>query len=841
MTAPVSVGLRRGWRPKQPLLSAALFFAFGIVLQSAAVLPPDPTLFLAAGGAAAWFLISRRTLLPPWPIAPLLVTAGMMSAAARMDAVRDVGPGSLHALVLRVPQHVALRGMVATDPAWRESAERPAASKKAHANRRGVAVPRAEFTLRVSAVRFHTRWEPARGLVLVRLPFSPARAASAKGLPPASLEFGQTIEIEGALDHPREARNFDLFDYAEYLARQGIGFVLSADESDEMRWLGAASGWGWLFRARSLLARRLTLGIERDPLACGIIRGMLLGYREDIPPDVNESFRRTGTLHVFAISGSHITAISCALLVVLRLFRVPRAAACWIVLPLLAFYVAATGLRASAIRSLLMAGIVIAGWAIGRPSALLNNLAAAALVVLAADPLQLYDAGFQLSFGVVAALIFLAPAFDQRLRRVVEPDPWIPRKLIPRWRSFLRNPIRWGAAFAAVSLAAWIGSLGLNIHYFNLVSFVALLANLLIVPLAGASVALGLASVALGVLGDDLGIALNTAHALLIHLMTGISAELGAWRVGCFYVARPPVAWTLAGYALLAAAAALWLDGRRRRALAVLGAMGGLIAVAAAFAWHDPRLRVDVLDVGVGQAALITGPRFERILVDAGSRSAGRNTVLPFLRARGVNALDLAVITHGDAGHYGGIETVLDALPARRVAVASATFRSKGYQSLLKRLEARGLRIERWREGESATLRSGRLTALWPPEEFAPARADDGALVLRLESAFGDLLFASDLGSAVERALAAAGRLRPCRLIVQGPPSAEDDQGDAFLSACRPEAVVVNTAEFPFRALPTPALRERWRAARLAAFPTDERGGVLVRLGPEGMTLVSKR
>ncbi|NUN93534.1 MAG: hypothetical protein HUU04_07120, partial [Verrucomicrobiae bacterium] len=76
MTAPVSVGLRRGWRPKQPLLSAALFFAFGIVLQSAAALPPDPALFLAAGGAAAWFLISRRTLLPPWPIAPLLVTAG---------------------------------------------------------------------------------------------------------------------------------------------------------------------------------------------------------------------------------------------------------------------------------------------------------------------------------------------------------------------------------------------------------------------------------------------------------------------------------------------------------------------------------------------------------------------------------------------------------------------------------------------------------------------------------------------------------------------------------------------------------------------------------------------
>lgn len=841
MTEPVSVGLRRGWRLKQPLLSAALFFSLGIILQVAWDLPPDPVLFLAAAAAAAWFLISWRALLPPWPVAPLLVAAGMMCAAARMDAVRDIGPGGLQAQVLRVPQHVALRGMVITDPAWREREERPEAVEKAGARHAAIAGPRAEFTLRVSEARFHTRWEPSRGLVLVRLPFPPERATPTKGFHAEPLEFGQTIEIEGVLDRPREARNFDLFDYAGYLARQGIGLVLAADPSDAMRFLGTASGWGWLFRARGALAQRLTLGIEEDALACGIIRGMLLGYREDIPPDVNESFRRTGTLHVFAISGTHITAISCALLVALRLFRVPRAAACWIVLPLLAFYVAATGLRASAIRSLLMAGIVIAGWALRRPAALLNNLAAAAFVVLIMDPLQLYDAGFQLSFGVVAALIFLAPAFDRRLRRAVEPDPWIPRRLVPRWRRFLRGPMRWGTALIAVSIAAWIGSLGLNIHYFNLVSLVALLANLLIVPLASASVALSLMSVALGALWSELGVALNAAHALLIHVMTGISAALGAWRVGCFYVARPPVAWTLAGYALLAAAAASWLGGRRRRALVVLGAMGGLIVAAAAVAWRDPRLRVDVLDVGVGQAVLVTGPRFERILVDAGSRSSGKNTVLPFLRARGVNALDLAVITHGDAGHYGGIEPVLDALPARRIAVASANFRSKNYQSLLERLPARGVRVERWHAGKGVVFRAGRLTTLWPPEGFAPARADDGALVLRLESPFGDLLLASDIGNAVENALAASGRLRPCRLMVQGPPAAEDYQTDAFLSVCRPEAIVVNTAEFPLRALPSPALRARWRAAKLAAWPTDERGGVLVHLGPAGMTLASKR
>jgi competence protein ComEC len=834
MAEHVPAGPRRGWLPKQPLVPAALLFALGVVLQDALAAPPDPALFLAGGAALAWFLVSWRALRPPWPVAPLLLVAGMMAAAAQLAANRDDAPGSLRALVLRVPQRVSLRGVVATDPAWRETEDRPVASAPARAP--APPGPRAEFALRVSSVRFHTQWEPARGRVQVRLRLPAADAPAAD-----AIEFGREVEVEGVLDRPREARNFGLFDHAEYLARQGIGFTLAADGPGAARVLGEASGWGWLFRARRELGRRLTLGIEDDPLACGIIRGMLLGYREDIPPDVNDAFRRTGTLHVFAISGSHITAIALALLVALRAGRVPRAAACWVVLPILAFYVAATGLRASAVRSLVMAAIVIAGWALRRPAALLNNLAAAALVVLAADPLQLFDAGFQLSFGVVAALIFLAPAFDARLRAAVDPDPWIPRKLVPRWRTALSDPLHWATGLLAVSLAAWIGSLGLNVHYFNLVSFVALLANLLVVPLAAASVALGLVSLALGALWDPLALTLNATHALLVHLMAGISAELGSWRAGAFCVARPPVAWTVAGYALLAAAAKLWLDGRRLRALATLASLASLAALAAAAAWLDPRVRVDVLDVGTGQAALVTGPRLERVLVDAGSRSEGRNTVVPFLRVRGVNALDLVVVTHGDAGHYGGLAGVLDAFPVRRLAVSSAAFRSRGYRDLLADLKAREVPAERWRAKDGADLRSGRLDALWPPDRFAPERADDGALVLRLETPFGDVLFASDIGDRVEADLVAAGRLRPCRLLVQGPPAAGDYEGAAFLAACRPEAAVVNTAEFPLRALPSADLRARWERAGVSAFPTDARGGVVALLGPEGLRVEARR
>jgi competence protein ComEC len=237
---------------------------------------------------------------------------------------------------------------------------------------------------------------------------------------------------------------------------------------------------------------------------------------------------------------------------------------------------------------------------------------------------------------------------------------------------------------------------------------------------------------------------------------------------------------------------------------------------------------------------LVTGPRLERVLVDAGSRSEGKNAVLPFLRVRGVNALDLMVVTHGDAAHYGGLTGVLETFPVRHLAISSAAFKSKGYRTLLDDLRARGIAAERWREGDTRDLRSGRLVALWPPSDAAPARADDGTLVLRLETPFGDVLLASDIGETVENELVSIGHLRPCRLLVQGPPSAEDYQGKNFLAACRPEAVVVNTSEFPLRALPSPPLKERWCQAVLDPWRTDERGGITALLGPEGLTLSSK-
>ncbi|MBI4028666.1 MAG: DNA internalization-related competence protein ComEC/Rec2 [Verrucomicrobia bacterium] len=816
------------WQAKQPLVAASFFFILGIVFQDHVQASWKPSLLTALGAAMAWLAISWRVLTPPWSIAPLIFLAGAFVTAGQLRALEGSSPNHLRQLVLRMPQRMTLRGVVRTDPAHRDVETPPRGVSRSMARddpeKEGYkTATRSEFELEVSAVRFLSAWEPASGRVLVR-----ARDSTGE------IEYGLEIEAEGVLREPPPARNFGLFDYAAYLRRMGIHHVLQVDEPDAIRLLGVAAGGQWIFNARKKLAERLTLGIQADRLAAGIIRGMLLGYREDIPPDVNDAFRRTGTLHVFAISGSHISLIALSLLVLLRQIRVSQTWAFAVVLPLLVFYVVATGLRASAVRSLVMAAVVIAGWALRRPSALLNNLAASALMILAWDPLQLFDAGFQLSFVVVAALILVAPRLDDKIRGWIEPDPYIPRCCVPRWRLELIPPSRWLSALVAVCVAAWIGSLGLNLYYFNLFSLVALPANLLIVPLASASVGLGLVSLLAGAVWDQMAITFNATHALLVHAMVGISEKLASWRCGYLYAPQPPVGWVLAGYALALAIGLLWLKKRKARAVTLATVSATALLGTVMVAWNTKDVRMDVLDVGGGQSALITGPGFERVLIDAGSRSQGKMVVEPFLRSRGVNVIDLAVISHGDAGHYGGFLELLNDVPIRRLVVADARFRSAGYRRLLARLCQSEIPAVRWRAGDECLLRSGRLTALWPSGRLESGRADDLALVLQLRTPQAVCVFASDIGESAEAALGRQTNVSRT-VLVQGIHSNEESLTAAWLQALKPSVIVLNSAEYPLRAYPSVELQERLRTSSARVYRTDHSGGVILRLAREGI------
>ena len=323
-----------------------------------------------------------------------------------------------------------------------------------------------------------------------------------------------------------------------------------------------SSGHGWQFftgcyAARRSAAAQLAEGIADSAESVSLLQALLLGYRAQLAGPTRLLFTSTGTFHVFAISGLHV-GIFCGLMIfALRAARVSRVRWILFVAPLLAGYTVATGAKPSAVRACAMAIVYLAAPLFGRRADSLSSLAVAALVVLAAKPGQLNDAGFIFSFIVVAGLIAMCPLFYERLARGLQPDP-LRLDHEPLRVRVLRGVGRGVAGLAAVAWSAWLVSAPLTAFFFGRLTLIAPLSNLFVVPLVFMIVVSGCLSLVLGACIPWLGITFNHANLALIGLTVKGLGLLQRVPYGSLAVAKPPV-WAIGlWYALLAAWVLRW-------------------------------------------------------------------------------------------------------------------------------------------------------------------------------------------------------------------------------------------------------------------------------------------
>src|SRR5438132_14107053 len=195
--------------------------------------------------------------------------------------------------------------------------------------------------------------------------------------------------------------------------------------------------------------------------------------------------------------------------------RLPRKAATALIIPLLFFYAAITGLHTASVRAAVMSALLLGGIFFDRKVLALNSLAAAAFLILLFDSNQLFTSGFQLSFAVVGAIVLLADPMFVRFERIVAPDPFLPRLLLSRMRRLYAAVGRGLARGASVSLAAGIGALVLIYWYVSLVTPVSLFANLVVVPIAYFVPALAMLSLITTPISSGLSIRCHNANWLM--------------------------------------------------------------------------------------------------------------------------------------------------------------------------------------------------------------------------------------------------------------------------------------------------------------------------------------
>ena len=501
-----------------------------------------------------------------------------------------------------------------------------------------------------------------------------------------TVRYGDRVLFRGQAGSQPPPPNPGGMDYRTWLQRHGMYTQFRIDPAEPGSIVSEGNG-NPLMAAAIAARHRMESILETDlggaPDVLGAIKGITLGVTDSAPEGFTEDFRFTGTMHLFSVSGLHVGMLAVILWFVLKAFRIPRVWAVVAIIPLLFFYVAVTGMKAGSIRSASMASILLFGMVLFRRTPMINTLAASALLQLAIDTNTLFSAGWQFSYSVVLAILLLAAPLESRLVRFCRPDAFLPPRLFTPAERLRFAAWKHIAGLAAVSAAAWAGSLVPTAAYFHLISISALGANLLAVPLAFVVLSLG----ALALLGGTFSLwvagAFNNANWLLTKLLL-LVVQTSAMIPGGHWFVGPP--------------------GKSHPVMTVL-------------------------DLGGGSCAVIR-ERGEFALVGAGRRKDANGTILPFLESSGANSLQSVLITISDAAHLGGVPMIARELSVSRIGIPPSQGRSPVAKAVLRDIREVPHRLS---AGEEWSLTKGvGATILSPSAEESPDR-----LVVRIQ--LGDL------------------------------------------------------------------------------------------------------
>jgi len=457
-----------------------------------------------------------------------------------------------------------------------------------------------------------------------------------------------------------------------------------------------------------------------------------------------------GIIHVLCVSGLHVGFVLAGVYLIAGALGVPKRLYLLILVPVLIFYAVMTGLGPAVFRASVMAVLVLAAALLGRERDWPTAVALAAGVLLLINPLYIHELGFQLSFAATWGILYLGPLLGGFRIRCS----------LPHWLTISLQ----------VTLAAQLATMPLLIYHFNLISFIAPLANLLLVPLVGVIMLAGFTGCVTGLVFLPFAEIINAGTGALIDLFLALAGMLNSIPGAAAYVNTPPwsaVPLWFAGLVLMAETVRgqYKLPGinRGKTGLAVVGVLLMLVLI---WPWDGTggRMQVHFVDVGQGDSILVRFPGGKTMLVDTGGRPGepdearvtGDAVVVPYLRHLGINRLNALVITHPHEDHAGGVPAVLEKLKVDAMVITDAP----GYDEIIAL--AASFRVPVYRAGTGQALQlDERVDVL----VLAPGKGDavdglsanDASLVLRLDYRDSSFLLTGDIEEQAQRLLLAGG------------------------------------------------------------------------------------
>jgi len=745
-------------------------------------------------------------------LSSLCLTALFAAAAYSYPSLHTINENKLHFYNDRGT--VEIKGMVSEDPEVRD--------KSTH------------LKLSVTEIKLDKDCHKVEGTALLFVPRYP------------TYRYGDVLVATGEMETPPQ---LDDFDYKGYLAHQGIHTTILYPEIEILERGKGFILLEWVYSVRNHMARTFSRVLP-EPQA-SLAQGIFLGMRGNIPSSLRADFAHTGTAHLLAISGLHLSIVAGIMLSAgIWLFGRKRYIYVWLALGTVWLYALLTGMHPPVVRSAIMASLFLTAELLGRQHSAITALTFAAAIMVGISPYILGDAAFQLSFLAMAGLVFLFPAFRALGRKAV--------KTTIGEEGAAVSTANFASDSFSVTMAAIIAVWPVVAYYFGIISFVGPLTTFLALPALPGIIITGALAGFLGFIALPAAQAVGWLTWLFLLYITAMVRGLAAPSFSFIEVGpvNPTLIWTY--YSLLAAV--IWLNSNRKRlASSVSGATKRLrprvstysdfisrlpkkwvippllvIAVLVSFTaatMPDDDLHVSFLDVGEGDAILIQKGR-QQVLVDGGPSPQAINLELGSEMPFWDRTIDLLILTHPHHDHLAGLTEVLQRFQVKQVLYSDLDNESPLYDEWLKLINKKGIKHTMAQAGQQIDLGEGASIKVLNPQPIlftdTQSDIDNNSVVLRLSTGDVSFLLTADIMKEAEFELITNRADLRSTVLKVAHHGSDTSTCQEFLAVVEPQVAVISASADNRFGHPSPKVLDRLKAKIDVEkiFRTDQHGTI---------------
>lgn len=632
----------------------------------------------------------------------------------------------------------------------------------------------------------------------------------------SEVEFapGDMLLVSGTLKCFETSRNEGGFDSRMYYKSIGIHYKMTAEDVTVL--IRKRQTAGYLLSEFRLKIKEVYEQIGTKEKA-GLYSSIVLGDKSSLDGDIKKLYQRNGIAHLLAISGLHISLVGMALYRLLRRAGISYVFSFTAGALFITGYVLMTGNALSGLRALVMCLLMMAAQVLGRTYDILSALCTAAVLFIWNNPYVLYNSGFLLSFSAILGIAVVLPA----LKRVFLPDR--PQSNHVEKRCFintLRDTVK-TSFLASFSVTAATLPVILNCYYeFPLYS---VFLNLLVIPLMPLVM---LCSVCAGVTGlfcKPAGVfLLGTAHFILefYEVLCRTAGKLPYARI----VTGKPKLWQCVVYVLLLAlfvglsyfslnfwqkllfntikgesVAELKKVAENTKTVKRLQIVILLAGIMLFMLPKKPSFEIDMLDVGQGDGIYMMTPEGETYLFDGGSsdeKNLAQNTLVPFLKSKGVAQIDYALVSHTDTDHISGVTELMQgdeiAVGAVLLPEALKNCDDENYIKFIKIAQDCNIPVWHVKTGDFVGNSQVTVQCLHPEISYHTDSVNDISAVYRIDYGKFSMLMTGDAGMNVENELLEKGVLSPVTILKTGHHGSKSASSEAFLEKIRPQAALIS-------------------------------------------------